>query len=249
MKTRIVILAAGKGTRMNSEIAKVLTLLNGKPVIQYLLRSVRESGVDENPVIVVGHQAGEVKKALGNNYGYALQDEQLGTGHATKCARELIGEAENVIVFYGDVPLIKPKTIRALEELHRKSDSPIAMMTTTVPSFNDWHSSFYGFGRIIRNDHGEIDAIVEKRDATPEQLQIKEVNPGLYCFKSEWLWENLDRLKNENAAGEYYLTDLVHLAIEEGHKIISLDIDPLECVGINTPEDLALAENLVSETE
>lgn len=241
-------MAAGKGTRMNSEKAKVLIPLKGKPVISCLLESIEKSGVDPRPVVIVGYQAEEVKKVLGDRYEYALQEEQLGTGHAVSCAQDAVGKGvNNVIVLNGDVPLVKPETIKKLKESHDSSNSPITIMTIEVEDYDGWRESFYGFGRIVRDSSGKIDAIIEKKDASEKQLEIKEVNPALYCFNNDWLWENLSRIKNENAVHEYYVTDLVHIAIEEGYAINSLPADPLECVGINTPEDFKLAERLISD--
>ena len=119
------------------------------------------------------------------------------------------------------------------------------MMTTTVQDFEDWRRPFYDFGRIVRNAGGEVVGIVEKKDATPEQLSIKELNPALFCFDAQWLWKYLPNIQNKNAQGEYYLTDLIHMAIGDGFRIASMNIDPLESIGVNTPEHLALAERLL----
>jgi len=116
-------------------------------------------------------------------------------------------------------------------------------MTAKVPNFNDWYQFFYDFGRIVRGKQGNIKEIIEKKDASPGQLDIKEVNPAYFCFQAGWLWENLAKIKNDNAQGEYYLTDLAKIAIDEGLRIDSIDINPKEAIGINTPEQLKLAES------
>lgn len=227
---------------MNLAVPKVLAPLKGKPIIQYLLDAVQASGVDERPVIVVGQGADLVKKMLCEGYEYVFQNVQLGTGHALKITRPLLqGKAESIIVLYGDHPFVHPATIKKLRFLHERENRVMTMMTTTVENFQDWRKPFYDFGRVLRNAGGEVVRIVERKDATEEQLKIREVNPSLFCFQSEWLWPSLEKLKNENAQKEYYLTDLVRIAIDEGERVASMDIDPLESIGVNTPEHLELA--------
>ena len=119
------------------------------------------------------------------------------------------------------------------------------MATTTVQDFNDWRKPLNDFGRIVRDEKGNIQASVEKRDATPEQLKIQELNPSFYCFKAEWLWENLKKIDKKNAQGEYYLTDLVRIAIDQGKRVETVDVNPLETLGVNTPEHLELVRKLV----
>ena len=244
-KIRIVILAAGQSKRMNNhEIPKVLIELNGQPIIQHLLNAVKKSEIDEHPAIVVGRQAEEVKQSLSNGFEYVLQEELLGTGHAVLQTKSLLKDkTENVMVLYGDHPYLTAESIKKLSDIHLSKNHIISMMTTKVPNFNDWYQFFYDFGRIIRDEQGNIKEIVEKKDATPEQLEIKEVNPAYFCFQASWLWENLAKLKNDNAQGEYYLTDLAKIAIDEGLRIDSIDIDSKEAIGINTPEQLKIAES------
>lgn len=245
-KIQIIILAAGHGKRMNNgEIPKVLTPLHGKPLIGHLLDSIARSGVCARPVIVVGQKADMVRSALGPSYTYVFQESQLGTGHAVASTRgEIAGTTNHVMVLYGDHPLVSPKTIRTLTDAHCAAGTVLSMATVRVDDFNDWRAGFSDFGRIIRNSQGEITSIVEKRDATPDQLAIKEVNPGYYCFKSKWLWDNLDRLRNENSQHEYYLTDMVGIARAQQYRIASVEISPQEALGVNTPEQLALVARL-----
>lgn len=246
-KVQIIILAAGLGKRMkNKELPKALVLFKGQPLIKYLLASIKNSGVCDKPVIVVGKMAEKVKEILGPNYIYVFQAEQLGTGHAVMCAKDaLAGKAENILVLYGDQPLITPQTIKELTETHLTSGGVLTIGTVKVLDFNDWRAGFYDFGRINRDLLGNVIGIIEKKDATAEQLNIKEINPGYYCFKAEWLWQNLDKLKNTNAQGEYYLTDLVGLACQQGQKIETVFVEPKEALGINTEEQLEAMEKLL----
>ncbi len=247
MSTRIVILAAGKGKRMVSELPKVLIPLRGKPILIRLLESVRASGVDPQPVVVVGRDNGEaIKAAAGPDYEYVVQEEQLGTGHAVQAAEPLLkGQAGAVMVLYGDHPLLSAATIRALDEAHRRSGAVLTMMTTSVESFDDWQAVFKDFGRVIRDAGGKIARIVERKDASPEELQIREVNPSFFCFDVGWLWENLGKLKNNNNQHEFYLTDLVKMAMDEGHPIDSIQVGAGESIGVNTPEQLDIVKRLI----
>ena len=243
MQTRIVILAAGKGTRMNNgAIPKVLILFEGKPMIIHLLDAVARSGVDARPVVVTGYQAPAVEKTLGDGYDYVRQTDQMGTGHAVACAEALLrGTAQNVMVLYGDHPFIKASTIINLVALHERERCPLSMMTTRVDDFDDWRAPFADFGRVVRDASGVIAAVVEARDATPAERSIREIMPGFFCFDDAWLWRHLRLIANHNAKEEYYLTDLVRMAIDEGACVASLPVSPQESIGINTPEHLELA--------
>lgn len=226
----------------NKDIPKALTLLDGKPLIRYVLDSVENSGIGKRPVIVIGWQADKAKKELGSRFEYIHQTEQLGTGHAVRSARSgLEHKAEHLIVLYGDMPFISASTIAELARVHLETQVPLTMATCSVEDFDDWRRSFSGFGRVVRNTQGNILRTVETKDATKEELVIKECNPCYYCFQADWLWRNLETLKNDNAQGEYYLTDLVKIAVSNGEDIASIAIDPREAIGINTAEDLALA--------
>ena len=243
-KTRIIVLAGGKGTRMKSILPKVLVLLNGKPMIKHLLESIRQSGIDDKPVIVVGYEKEKVIKELGDKYQYVIQKEQLGTGHAVVSAEKILkNKTENVIVFYGDHPFIRPQTIKKLLEKHLESNAKITLATTILPDFKDWRSFFYAnFGRIVRNKKKEIIKIVESKDANNEEKKIKEVNPAYYCFEANWLWKKLKMLKTNNVLRQYYLTDLVQIAMQEKNKINSINISPHEALGANSKEELEMLE-------
>lgn len=241
---KIVILAAGKGKRMKDELPKVLVPLKDRPMIEYLIKSIFDSGVDNSPVIVVSPDNKELIKNALKNYDckYVVQDKQLGTGHALACAKDLISErGENIVVLYGDHPFIKPETIKELIEAHT---GEITIMTTEIEDFNDWRKSYYSWGRIIR-EGDKIKAIKEFKDASEEEKKIKELNPAFYCFNSLWLWENIKKLENNNAQEEYYLTDLIKIASEQNIEINSIKIDFNEAIGVNSKEELGIAENLI----
>ncbi len=244
---QIVVLAAGHGKRMknNNNLPKVLIPLKGKPLIKHLLTTIAQSGVCEKPLIVIGQKAKEVKEVLGPNYIYVFQKEQLGTGHAIACGRSQIeGEAKDVMVLYGDMPFISAETIKKLTKRHLAQGKVLTMATVKVSNFKSWRQGFYDFGRIIRDKKGKICQIVEKKDANKKQLEIKEVNPSYFCFKADWLWQNLNQLKNNNVQREYYLTDLAAVACQQGQEIATMVIEPKEALGVNTAEHLALVEKL-----
>ncbi|NUM25595.1 MAG: NTP transferase domain-containing protein [Candidatus Buchananbacteria bacterium] len=246
-KFQVIVLAGGLGKRMNShDIPKALVPLHGRPMISYLLDAIKEADVCARPLIVVGKLADKVKSALGPDYDYAFQAEQLGTGHAVMVSREqLQGSAENILVLYCDHPLVSPQTIKNILDTHVREQEVLTMATTVVPDFEGWRLPFYDFGRVVRSDSGKIIGIVEKKDAAPEQLQIKEVNPSYFCFKADWLWTNLDLVRNHNTQQEYYLTDLVDIAFGQNHQIASVQIEPKEAMGINSQEQLDLISKLL----
>ena len=204
---------------------------------------VKWSGVPERPIIVVSPaNKNLIKRALKNfNCCYAVQKNQLGTGHAVSSARRLATGAERIIVLYGDHPFLKKETINKMAVLNK---SAISLATVKVKDFKSWRKNFFHWGRIIRKG-GKITAIVEFKDASDREKKIKELNPALYSFDALWLWKNLKKLQNNNAQGEYYLTDLIKLAFKEGLKIDSFEIDPREAIGINSREELDAAEKVL----
>ena len=246
-KFGVVILAAGQGKRMKSNLPKVAVPLKGRPMIEYLVKSCIESGIDKNPVVVVSSDNKDIISEILKNYDcrYAIQSEQLGTGHALACAKSELADANKIISFYGDHPFVSPATVKKLAGCH---NGVITLMTVTVSNFDDWQKVFYNWARIIRRD-GQIKAIVEFKDAIEEIKKIKEVNPGFYCFDSQWLWQNIDNIKNNNVQQEYYLTDLIKFAFEQNQRINSTEINIKEAVGINKPEELAIAEKLILDSE
>jgi UDP-N-acetylglucosamine diphosphorylase/glucosamine-1-phosphate N-acetyltransferase len=246
-KVQVVILAGGKGHRMNSEHPKVLHLLEDKPIILHLLETVAK--VCPKPTLIIGYQGEKVIEATGHQCHYVWQREQLGTGHAVAQAKddlEAMGFG-GILVLYGDHPFVAEKTLRDLIECFDNSDEDTAlcMATFTVPNYDGPYTVFYNYGRIIRDENQEIVGTVEFKDATDEQKAIREVNLGYYCFKADWLWDNIDKLNNNNNAKEYYLTDMMKLAADQGKKVNSIEINhAIEGMGINTKEQLEEVEKL-----
>lgn len=244
MNTQIIILAAGHGKRMQSELPKALTPLHGTPFISHVLSAIADSGVCSDPIIVIGQKGDQVREVLGDKYTYAIQDQQLGTGHAVMIAEDKVKDADTVIVLYADHPLVSAQTIKNLQKTHKEKGATLTMATAEVPDFNEWRNAFLSFGRFVRDEKGNIVKIVEAKDATDSEKEIKEVNPAYMCFDSKWMWQKLHTLKNENAQGEYYLTDLVGCAFDEHQKIETIKIDPKEALGVNTKEQLELISQI-----
>ncbi|MFA6000369.1 MAG: NTP transferase domain-containing protein, partial [Candidatus Paceibacterota bacterium] len=244
-KVKIIILAAGKGTRMESDLPKVLVHLKGKSLIKHLLEKVDKLNFD-TPYIVVGYKKEQVMRELGEKYHYVVQEEQLGTGHAVNTAKNYIeGEMQSVVILYGDQPFTSVETIEKLVTKQSETKAKVVMATVRVPDFEEWRHCFSHFSRIIRKENGKIKNTVEKKDANEEELKIKEVNPCYFCFEPAWLWDHLNKLKNENAQKEYYLTDLIKMATEEGEEIEGIEIDAHEALGANSKEELAILENFL----
>lgn len=240
MKIASVILAAGQGTRMKSNLPKVLHQLLGKPMAWYALEAVRQVTASQ-PVMVVGHGAEQVRLALGGVADYVLQTPQLGTGHAVMQAEPMLaGKTDLVLVTYADMPLLKADTLGRLVEIAQSHTGPVTMLTVIA-------NETRGFGRILRNTNGQISGIIEEAQATAEQLMIHELNPGVYCFRADWLWQALKRIQL-SPKGEYYLTDLAGMAVTEGYTIQTLRVEDLdEVIGINTRQHLAQAESLLRQ--
>ncbi|MFA5927388.1 MAG: NTP transferase domain-containing protein [Patescibacteria group bacterium] len=242
-KVSAVILAAGKGTRMNdgesSLIPKVMFPVNGVPMIRYSVDHVRNAGV-LLIAVVVGYHKEMVEEYLGDEVIYAVQDEQLGTGHAVAQAKELLrGESDMVIVCYGDMPMFKTETIKRLLDAYEREQPTIAMLSV---EFED--PEFWVYGRLIKDSSGNVINSVEQKDCSAEQLKIKECNPCFYVFDAPWLWENLDKLDTRNVQKEYYLTDMVRVAAGQGRKIISVPVSKeSEALGINNPDQLKIVED------
>ncbi len=246
-KIQIIILAAGQGKRMGrSDLPKVLVPLKGKPLIEYLLAAVKNSGLCQKSIIVVGKMAEKVKKTLGDDYVYILQEEQLGTGHAVMMTRkQLEGKVDNILVLNGDHPLISPELIKNLVDTHLTSGGVLTMATVTTPDFDSWRSELASFAKILRDDQGKVIQILEKESLVGDQVNIKELNPAYMCFKANWLWKNLENLRTDNGLGEYQLTDLVKMAVDQGHKIDTVSASPKEALGINSSEQLTTIEKLL----
>jgi bifunctional UDP-N-acetylglucosamine pyrophosphorylase/glucosamine-1-phosphate N-acetyltransferase len=240
MKLSAIILAAGQGTRMKSNLPKVLHLLLGKPMAWYALESARLV-TGGKPVMVIGHGADQVRQVLGDQAEYVLQEPQLGTGHAVMQTEPLLsGKSDLVLVTYADMPLLTQETLAKLVEVAQSHSGPVSMLTVTTEETR-------GFGRILRDPAGQVKGIVEEAQATSEQLGIQELNPGVYCFRVSWLWQALTRI-TLSPKGEYYLTDLVGMAVADGYMINTIDLEePDEVIGINTRVHLAQAEALLRQ--
>lgn len=239
MTITAVILAAGQGTRMRSILPKVLHPLGGLPLIEYSLR-LAEALTSETPVVVIGHGADLVRSYVGSRARFVVQQPQLGTAHAVQTAEPLIGGQDGlVLVISADMPLFSLDTLRKLIAAQQSNAGGPLTMTTML--LDDSH----GFGRIVRAADGSVAAIVEEAQATPEQLAIRELNVGAYCFDSRWLWDALKSVPL-SPKGEYYLTDTVAIAVAAGLKVQALRIeDHHEAIGINTRVHLAEAEAIL----
>lgn len=236
-----VILAAGQGTRMKSQRAKVLHPVAGKAMVVYGVEAAAAAGVNQT-VLVIGHQGEQVRAVLGERVLYAEQPSPRGTGDAVKCARDILrGNAAHVMVFYADMPLLKAETFRALVAKHLTTHATLTMLTLVA-------DDPMGFGRIVRDENGQPLRIVEEVEATPQEFALRELNPGVYCFQADWLWQNLERLKPSSKKGEYYLTDLLEMAVTQRVKVETETIrDVSQALGINTRAQLADAERVMRD--
>ncbi len=213
MRTANVILAAGSGTRMKSDLPKVLHPLLGRPMVAWTVEMAEAVG-DQQPVLVVGHGKEQVKALLGDRAEFVEQKELLGTGHAVQQAAPVLqGRADAVVVTYGDMPLLRAETVRSLVDLFARERQ--ASVQTALAMLTVVRDDPQGFGRVVRDAQGEVVRIVEEADCTPQQRALRELNPGIYCFDAEWLWQNLGQIPL-SAKGEYYLTDMVGMAVEQG---------------------------------
>jgi UDP-N-acetylglucosamine diphosphorylase/glucosamine-1-phosphate N-acetyltransferase len=237
-KIAIVILAAGLGTRMKSNKAKVLHKVCGKPMINYVAETASKVA-GNNVVLVVGHQADKVRQTVSDigMFSYAYQKEQRGTGHAVLCALPLLPDrSREVVILYGDVPLIKAKTLTALIRSHASEKRDISILAVELEDPR-------GYGRILLDKSGRVQAIVEEADASAQQKRIKLINTGIYCVKKEFLLRAVPQIKSNNVQGEIYLTDIVGIAHKEKRLIgMSVGDDQLEVNGINSIQDLKKVE-------
>ncbi len=234
----VIILAGGLGTRMKSATVKVLHRVAGRPLIDYVVDLAFELS-DRPPVMVVGHQRELVQQHIGNRARYAVQEPQLGTGHAVLQAVQLLGKKmgkTKVLILSGDVPLTRRETLQRLIEEHRRARNALTLLTMNLDN-----PALYG--RIVRNARGAVMKIVEAKDADDEERRIREVNAGIYLFEGEHLSDNLRRLSTKNAQGEYYLTDLIGMLRKSGKRVGALVVDdPVEVLGVNSRAELATVE-------
>lgn len=240
-KTAVVILAAGKGTRMKSDKAKVLHEVMGRPLIDYVVE-VSEAIAKGSVVVVVGHQAEAVKaEVLSRREAFfALQTEQLGTGHAVMSAKDLIGpDASQVVILCGDVPLVRRETLESLVAAHEESGRAVTVLAVSMENPT-------GYGRMVADAEGSLSRIVEEKDATEDEKAISQVNSGIYCVDAAFLFSALSRVKSDNAQGEYYLTDIVEIAVEDGVGAgVLVGGIPEEVTGVNTVNDLERVRQMV----
>lgn len=234
-----VVLAAGQGTRMKSKLYKVLHPVCGKPMVEHVVDHIRDLNVTKI-VSIVGHGAEKVKEQLGDKSEYVLQEEQLGTAHAVQQAETLLGDLEGTtIVICGDTPLIRPETMKALLEHHQQQAAKATILTAVAENPT-------GYGRILRNEDGHVEQIVEQKDATPEQQTVTEINTGTYCFDNKALFETLKLVKNDNAQGEYYLPDVIEILKQQGEIVSAYVSDDFsENLGVNDRVALSQAEEIM----
>jgi bifunctional UDP-N-acetylglucosamine pyrophosphorylase/glucosamine-1-phosphate N-acetyltransferase len=239
MKLATVILAAGQGVRMKSDLPKVLHPLLGRPLVTYAVETARAL-TGTTPVLVVGYGAEAVRETVGDDAVFVEQAEQRGTGHAVLQAREVLqGQSDLVLVTYADMPLLTTETLRQLVKRQQENSGPITILTLVEENPR-------GFGRVIRDESDAVIEIVEEAVATPEQLAIRELNAGVYCFNADWLWTHVDRIPLSLPKREYYLTDLIGMAIAEGLRVEAVTAeDAAEALGINTRVHLAEAESVL----
>jgi len=233
-----IILAAGKGTRMKAAEPKATAQVGGKPMAARVVEAMRTAGITRI-IVVVGHRGEEVRAALGEDVSYVVQEEQLGTGHATMQAQSaLAGYQGPVVVAHGDIPLLCGEDLARLVEHHLEAGAAATLLTAVFdePKL---------LGRILRGEDGRIQGIVEARDATPEQLAMKEINVAVYCFQAPLLFEMLAEVGNDNAQGQYYLTDTIGLLVRRGEPVHAVVMEQAHHgLGVDTQDDLARARGL-----
>ena len=236
-KLGVIVLAAGQGTRMKSCLPKVLHSVGGKPLLLHVLSTARRLS-PSRVAVIIGHGADAVRQAYPNNdVGWVVQEQQLGTGHAVLCARDIFHDfGGDVVILSGDVPLIRASTLRSMIEFHRRERAAVTLLTATLDDPT-------GYGRILRTRDGTIAGIVEEKDATAEQRQVGEVNAGIYVASTEFLFAALTEIKNHNQQGEYYLPDIIVSGLEQGKPIQTARVeDAHEMMGVNTRQELAFME-------
>jgi bifunctional UDP-N-acetylglucosamine pyrophosphorylase/glucosamine-1-phosphate N-acetyltransferase len=233
-----VILAAGKGTRMDSDLPKVVHEVAGKPMVQWVVEAVREAGADR-VILVVGHGADIVKNKV-QSCEYVVQEPQLGTGHAVLvCKETLAGFDGNILTLGGDGPLLRASTVHEMIEIQNNTSAAATLATSIIPDPT-------GYGRIVRDSNNIFEAIIEHKNATPEQLEIHEVYPSYAVFNAVKLWECLDSLEPNPLTNEYYLTEVPRMLQEQGETVEVVNaVDPQDILSINTPEQLQEVESIL----
>ncbi len=241
MKTAAIVLAAGAGTRMKSDKPKVAHEVLGKPLVNWVVDAAADAGIDK-VVVVVGHKREQVIPLIEGKAEIAVQEQQRGTADAVlACKDALAGFDGSVLVLSGDCPLITAETMRSLADLRVQHNAAVVVLTMRP-------DDPFGYGRIIRDENGHVERIVEQKDATPEEAAVGECNSGFYCFDAKTLFEALTQVGSDNAQGEFYLTDVLEISRNAGRAVLALEAaDVCECLGINTPEQLAEIERIARE--
>ena len=240
---KAVILAAGKGTRMKSDLPKVVHTIEGKCLVDYAIDAAEGAGATDI-CLVVGYKHEVVENSISHkNVKFALQEEQLGTGHAVKCARDFLGDEGQTLILFGDTPLITAETLKRLAEHHKKNDNTVTVLSAMIDDPT-------GYGRIIRDAEGKFVKSVEHKDASPEELASHEINSGMYIFDTKELKEALDKLTPNNAQGEYYLPDTLEIIKNKGLKVDAFALEnPEDITGVNDQEQLAAAAQIIRARE
>ena len=235
MKLKTLVLAAGKGTRMKSSTPKIIHKVNGVPMISKILEVLNDINSEEN-ILILGYKKDEILKVVGEDIPYVMQTEQLGTGHAIKMASEKLKNYDgDVMVLCGDTPLLRSETLKELYNFHKENNATTTILTSI-------YENPFGYGRIVKDESGLVKAIIEEKEANPEIKKIKEVNAGVYCFNSIELFKALEKITNNNEKGEYYLTDVIGIQVNENKKVQSFILeDNVEILGVNSKVELAQA--------
>jgi bifunctional UDP-N-acetylglucosamine pyrophosphorylase/glucosamine-1-phosphate N-acetyltransferase len=239
-----VILAAGKGTRMNSDLPKVMHEMGGKPMVEYVIQTAGRLKA-KRIILVVGHKREQTKELIDRyKVEFAIQEEQLGTGHAVLQTQKLLsGFDGDVLILYGDVPLLTAETLNKLLEEHRKRKAAATVLTAVLDDPSH-------YGRIIRDKRGMVQEIVEVKDASADQIKVKEINTGIICFDRVALFSALKHIKNDNKQREYYLTDAIKIIRQQNLSVGGIvTADPVETLGINSPEELSKMERILLERQ
>ncbi len=239
-----LVLAAGEGSRFRSEtgeeLPKVLRPILGRPMVFYVLDTLASAGISD-VTLVVGYRAAEVMSAIGDKCDYVLQDEQRGSGHAVACARDKYGDFDgHLVVKCGDSPLFAGETVREMMRTHVETGAAATLAAAVL-------SDPFGYGRILRDGGGRIAGVVEEKCASAEERKIKEVNGGAYAFDAKWLFGSIDAMAL-NVAGEYNLTDMVRVAVEQKRTVSAVRCAPEELLGVNTPDQLRIVEDTLKRS-
>ena len=240
---KAVILAAGKGTRMKSDLPKVVHTIHDKCLVDYVIDAAKGAGAADI-CLVVGYKAEVVKNSIAaKDVSFAMQEEQLGTGHAVKCAKDFLGTKGQTLILFGDTPLITAKTLKRLLDYHREQGNAVTVLSALIDDPT-------GYGRIIRDEDGTFQKSVEQKDASPEELESHEINSGMYVFETKELSEALEKILPNNVQGEYYLPDTLTIIKEKGYKVDAFALEgPEDITGCNDKEQLAEAADIIRRRE